>query len=108
MLKERSRTSVLEVGASLAFGAWVLELARVRALRRRGRRGRRHRRRTVSEIEVHIRGFLRARLGIEERTRRETEHAGIKIRRETPHGGVVTLHLRIEVAALDRNPVLRP
>ena len=55
----------------------------------------------VAEIEVHRRRFFRARLRIEEWPRRETEHAGEKIRWETAHRRVVGLHRFIEISALN-------
>src|SRR6266446_9897887 len=60
-----------------------------------------------AEIEIHGRRSFRARLRGEEWPRRKTEHAGDKICRKAPRGRVVTLHRSVEVAALDRNSVLR-
>ena len=45
---------------------------------------------------------------LEKRFRFKTEHLVQHIRRESPERGVVLLHRAIEIAALDRDPVLRP
>src|SRR5438552_2698580 len=70
------------------------------------RRCRCRRRSRRAKIELHGRGFFRARLRSEERFRRKTEHARDQICRETAHRHVVVLHRLVEVAALDGNSVL--
>src|SRR5437588_5223943 len=74
---------------------------------RRARRRSRGRCRRCAEIEIHGRCSFRARLRGEEWPRRKTKHPGDKIRRKAAHGRVVILHRNVEVAALDRNTVLR-
>src|SRR5437868_13744701 len=82
---------------------------------RRGSRRRRRRaliqirrwRRRGAKIKLHRRRFLRARLRCEKWPRRKTKYSCNQVCRKTADRHVVVLHCSVEVAALDRDPVLR-